>query len=222
MDISPTKESIEFYFDPISPFAWLASTQLEMIRQETGADIVVKPILFAGLLKAHGNVGPAEIPAKRSYTFRDVLRQAKNLGLQAECPPQHPFNPLLGLRICTAIEDNAIRLRFGCALMKAAWADGLDITLEKTIGGIADSCDLDLDFVISLAQDQAVKQKLVAATHSAVELGVFGVPTFRLNDQIFWGEDRIAELIRYANGQRIDEEKLSEILSRTAATQRKK
>ena len=214
--------TIEFYCDPISPYAWLASTRLDEIEQKTGADIIVKPILFGGLLKAHGNIGPAEIPAKRTYTFRDVMRRANALGQPMESVPNHPFNPLLALRICTAIEDNAQRCKVTLTLLNAAWSNGRDITVEQEVREIVASCGLDADWAIASASDPRIKQALIDNTSAAVEQGIFGVPTFKVDDQIFWGEDRISELLNYMDGQRIDEAKLQEILSREAAIHRKR
>lgn len=213
---------INFYFDPISPYAWLASTRLDFIREQTGLEIIARPILFAGLLKAHGNLGPAEIPAKRNYIFRDVLRRAASLGLHAECPPQHPFNPLLALRVCTAFGNNTQRLQLGCALCDAAWRDGLDITQVDNVRAVLAECGMDADWALEMAQDAAVKQALIVATAAAADSGIFGVPTFQLNGQIFWGEDRVDDLIRFASGQRIDEDKLATVLARGAAAQRKR
>lgn len=215
--------AIEFFFDPISPFAWLASTRLDEISQHTGREILIRPTLFAGLLKAHGNLGPAEIPAKREYIFRDAMRRANTLGINVECPPQHPFNPLLALRVCTAFNKNSDRLRLTPALCNAAWRDGLDITKPENVHNVVNSCGLDADHALSMAQDPAVKQALIDTTNIAVERGIFGVPTFYLDGQIFWGEDRIGELLSFAEGgQQIDEAKLQEVLAREAAVQRKR
>ena len=213
---------IEFYFDPISPYAWLASSQLEEIEQNTGAQIIVKPILFAGLLKAHGNIGPAEIEAKRTYTFRDVMRRANGLGIAMESVPNHPFNPLLALRIITAIEDDETRREAALALINAAWSEGRDITVEQNVREIVAGCDIDAEWAIASASDPVVKQALIDNTNAAIELGIFGVPTFSVDDQIFWGEDRINELLSYLNGMRIDEAKLQQILAREAAVHRKR
>ena len=214
--------TVEFYCDPISPYAWLASTRLDEIEVNTHANIIVKPILFAGLLKAHGNIGPAEITAKRVYTFRDVMRRAHALGLPMESVPNHPFNPLLALRACTAIEDDAVRRKVAVTLFEAAWSQGRDITVESVVREIVANCGLDADWAIAAASDPIVKQALIDNTNAAIELGIFGVPTFRFDDQIFWGEDRIGELLSYINGQRIDEAKLQQILAREAAVHRKR
>lgn len=213
---------IEFYFDPISPYAWLASTRLKEIEQQTGAQIIVKPILFAGLLKAHGNIGPAEIAAKRIYTFRDVMRRANALGLRMESVPNHPFNPLLALRVCTVFEDVADRRKVALALLDAGWSEGHDITSEATVRDVVTRCGYDDDLAIKAASDPIIKQALIDNTNAAIEIGIFGVPTFRIDNEIFWGEDRIGELLNYMNGQRIDEAKLQGILAREAAVHRKR
>lgn len=215
-------KTIEFYCDPISPYAWLASTRLAEIEQETGAAVIVKPILFAGLLKAHGNIGPAEIVAKRVYTFRDVMRRANALGQTMESVPNHPFNPLLALRICTAVEDDAKRREVALALFEAGWSRGEDITDEEAVRSVLAACALDADWAIASASDPTVKQALIDNTNAAIELGIFGVPTFRVDNEIFWGEDRISELLNYMSGQRIDEAKLQAILEREAAIHRKR
>jgi len=213
-------QSIEFYFDPISPFAWLASTQLERIESETGAIVIPKPILFAGLLKAHGHKGPAEIPAKREYTFRDVLRRAARYGVSVEGPPTHPFNPLLALRVCTAIDDPLQKLRFAKSVMHAAWVEGKDITDKEVIGDVARDCGVEPVWALDAAADSAVKQQLIDATQHAVDRGVFGVPCFVYNDQLFWGDDRIDDLLLSVGGLSIDERQLEKILHRPESVRR--
>lgn len=208
--------NIEFYFDPISPYAWLASTRLAEIEQKTGAEIIVKPILFAGLLKAHENIGPAEIAAKRTYTFRDVMRRANALGLAMESVPNHPFNPLLALRVCTVFDKVTDRRKIALALLDAGWAEGRDMTSEGTVREIIESCGYDADLAFMGASDPVIKQALINNTNAAIDLGIFGVPTFRIDNEIFWGEDRISELLSYMNGQRVDETKLKNILAREA------
>ena len=109
---------VTFYFDPISPYAWLAANALARI-EAAGAQLVFQPVLFAALLNAHGNIGPAEVWAKRAYIFRDVMREAAGAGLVFKGPPGHPFNPLQALRMCLALTRPDERRRFAMAVMKA-------------------------------------------------------------------------------------------------------
>ncbi|MBX2839309.1 MAG: 2-hydroxychromene-2-carboxylate isomerase [Gammaproteobacteria bacterium] len=213
--------AIEFYFDPISPFAWLASTQLDGLVQHTGASVVARPVLFAGFLKALGHKGPAEIPAKRDYTFRDVLRRASRYGLTVEGPPQHPFNPLLSLRAATAIEQDELRLAFAKTVMHVAWVEGKDITVSDTIKRVANGIGIDGNELVDQAGTAEVKQKLIDNTEQALARGLFGVPSFIYRNELFWGDDRIEDLLVFADGQRIDEEKLNAILARASGADRK-
>jgi 2-hydroxychromene-2-carboxylate isomerase len=93
---------VDVYFDFVSPYPWLASHQLDELRECTAAKFCFVPVLFAALLDHHSNMGPAEIPAKRRYTIQDTQRWAVHLGLKFKSPPAHPFNPLKPLRVTSA------------------------------------------------------------------------------------------------------------------------
>jgi 2-hydroxychromene-2-carboxylate isomerase len=213
--------SVTFYFDPISPYVWLCARRVIERIEAAGATVRMQPVLFAAMLNAHGTVGPAEVPAKRAYTFRDVMRQAAQLGLPFEGPPGHPFNPLLALRMCTALPDERERRRFALALFSACWERGADISDGGALVRIANTCDLDGEAVLAATQQPGIKQQLAAATGQAIKDGVFGVPTFRLDDELFWGGDRIDALLWRLEGNGIDEAKLAEFLDRAPLAQRR-
>jgi 2-hydroxychromene-2-carboxylate isomerase len=212
---------VTLYVDPISPYVWLCSANAIERIEAAGAQVRLQPVLFAAMLNAHGHKGPAEIPAKRAYTFRDVMRQAARQGLRFTGPPGHPFNPLLALRACTALTNETQRRRLLLALLSACWEHGADISDAVTLAGIARECGLDGDTLLDSAQQPAVKQALAAATEQAIADGVFGVPTFRLDDELFWGGDRVDALLWRLQGNRIDEEKLAQFLAREPLAQRK-
>ena len=94
---------IEFWFDFISPYAYLAWQRIHPVVEAHGRALIYRPVLFAGLLDHWGQLGPAEIPPKREFVFRQVLRRAAALGVPLEPPPSHPFNSLLGLRLVPII-----------------------------------------------------------------------------------------------------------------------
>jgi 2-hydroxychromene-2-carboxylate isomerase len=214
--------SVTFYFDPISPYVWLcAASAIERI-EAAGAQVRMQPVLFAAMLNAHGNVGPAEIAAKRAYTFRDVMREAARGGLPFAGPPGHPFNPLLALRMCTALGDERERRRFALALLSACWESGDDISDEATLARIADECGVDGAALIAATRQPQVKQQLAMATEQAIAAGVFGVPTFRLDDELFWGGDRVEALLWRLEGEAIDEDKLSQFLAKAPLAERKR
>lgn len=214
---------VRCYFDPVSPYAWLALRELERIDAAAGAPVRLVPVLFAGLLNAHGNIGPAELPAKRAYVFRDVLREAARHGLPFAGPPGHPFNPLTALRMCTALADEGQRRTLAVALAAACWEAGVDISDASEVVRVADGAGLDGAALLTVAASAAVKQALAAATTQAVADGVFGVPTFRVDGDagLFWGADRIEALLWRLGGNGIDETVLAEFLGRQALAQRR-
>jgi len=215
--------TVRCYADPVSPYAWLGLRDLGRL-EAAGARIVIVPVLFAGLLNAHGNIGPAEVPAKRRYLFRDVMREAARRGLPFAGPPGHPFNPLLALRMCTALADDAARGALLMAFTCATWERGADLMDEATLTGLADEKGLDGAGLLAAAQTPAVKQALADATAQAVTDGVFGVPTFRLDgdSELFWGADRIDALLWRMQGHAIDEDALREFVGREPMAQRKR
>ncbi len=216
----PSAKPVLFYFDPVSPYAWLASLQFPRL-EAAGLAIDARPTLFAGLLGKHGTLGPAEVPAKRSYLFRDVMREAVALGRTMAGPPAHPFVPLRALRMCAAVDDVAARLRLTVALLDAAWADGRDITDAAELATVASACGLDGAALVARTEEPAVKERLVAATNEAAARGVFGVPTFELAGEFFWGADRIEALLRRAGGEPFDDAYLASVLARPMAAKRK-
>jgi 2-hydroxychromene-2-carboxylate isomerase len=212
---------VTFYFDPVSPYAWLASHALARI-EAAGAQIAFQPVLFAGLLNAHANIGPAEIPAKRAYIFRDVMREAAGAGLVFKGPPGHPFNPLQALRMCLAIRRQDQRRRFALAVMQACWEGGEDVSDAAVLARLATACGLSAAVLQGAAQQPAIKMQLAADTDKAIADGVFGVPTFRVGSELFWGGDRIDALIRHLQGKRIDEQALADFLAKAPLAARKR
>jgi 2-hydroxychromene-2-carboxylate isomerase len=213
--------TIRCYADPISPYAWLALTDLARI-EAAGARVVLVPVLFAGLLNAHGNIGPAEVEAKRRYLFRDVMREAARRGLSFAGPPGHPFNPLTALRMCTAVADDAHRRALFISFLRATWERGENLMDETTLIRLADDAGLDGAALAAAAQSPVVKQALADATARAAADGVFGVPTFQVEGELFWGADRIDALLWRLQGNGIDEDALREFVGREPLAQRKR
>jgi 2-hydroxychromene-2-carboxylate isomerase len=216
----PSRPLVTLYFDPVSPYVWLAANDIGRI-EAAGAEVVLQPVLFAGLLNAHGQKGPAEIAAKRAYTFRDVMRQAARQGRVFKGPPGHPFNPLLALRMCVALARQDQRRRFAFALLAASWERGEDISDADTLVRLANACALDGAALVAAARQPATKMQLAADTQKAIADGVFGVPTFRVGSELFWGGDRIESLEWHLQGHRIDDALLDEFLARPPSAQRR-
>lgn len=204
------------YVDPVSPYVWLALRQLDRIDEAAGTPVELVPVLFSGLLNTHGNTGPAELPAKRRYLFRDVMREAARRGLPFAGPPGHPFNPLLALRACTAVAEPARRRTLMLALSSACREEGADLSDAATLARLADAQGFDGAALLAAAGTPAVKQALAGATARAAADGVFGVPTFRIegDTELFWGGDRVDALLWRLQGRGIDEAALDAFLAR--------
>jgi 2-hydroxychromene-2-carboxylate isomerase len=216
-------KEVDFYFDFVSPYAWLAAHQLGAVRDCAEATFRYVPVLFARLLDHHANVGPAEIPAKRRYTFVDAQRWAIHLRLEFKSPPAHPFNPLKPLRVTSAVEDERMRERLAVALLDAAWSAGRDITSDAVIAEVANSAGVDGNALLRRAQSEDIKQRLRQQTEGAVAAGVFGVPSFVVDREIFWGNDRLPFLQAHLQGRlTTDKAKTDEILARPRAADRRR
>jgi 2-hydroxychromene-2-carboxylate isomerase len=172
---------IRWYFDFISPFAYLHWPKVRALAERQPVEFM--PLLLAGLLEANGQKGPAEIPAKRRFTYRHALWLAREQGLPLNFPPAHPFNPLLALRLCIAAgtTPEAISAIFNWIWAEGRAGDSLD-ALAPLIRrfGIEDP---------ALLSDPAVKATLRGNFDQAVAENVFGVPTLSLDGELFWGND---------------------------------
>lgn len=181
---------LDWYFDFISPFAYLQWRRLRRDHPEVALN--PKPLLFAAILNHVGQLGPAEIPQKRRHTYRIVLWQARAAGIQLHFPPAHPFNPLPALRLCLAAPD---RMQAIDAIFAHIWEHG---RLADSVEALADvAASLGIDDPAAIARDE-VKRELLANGEEAMALGVFGVPTLRVRDELFWGNDATELALAFA------------------------
>lgn len=175
----------DWYFDFISPFAYLQFADV-VARERLPDDVTVtlKPVLFAGLLGHWGNLGPAEIPAKRRQTYRYCHWLAAKRGIPFKTPPRHPFNPLGVLRLAVALDGDPEAVG---KIFHHVWGNGKDAQDPAALAALAGSLGVD-DFEARV-KEPAVKDRLRANTEEATSRGVFGVPTFAIDDELFWGDD---------------------------------
>ena len=181
---------VSWVFDVVSPFAYLALPRLAQLPPEVRLEFV--PVLLAGLLTHFGQLGPAEIPAKRRFTYRFVLWRARRLGLPLRMPPTHPFNSLAALRLIIASGSDQ---RAVATVLDAVFRDGRDVSDPAVIA--------DLARVLGVADPQAaladagIKQRLRANTEWASSRGIFGVPTLLIGEEFFWGHDAVDMALDY-------------------------
>lgn len=197
-------DAITFHFDFLSPYAYLAWTQIHALAERHGRTVAPVPTLLAPLL-AHGQTkGPAEIPAKRLYLVADTVRTARLLGVPYGPPASHPFNPLLALRVATLPGSDAEKRARIDALFTAAWARGEPIDTQDSAARVLDAAGLDGGDLVRRAIEPANKERLRARTDDAIARGVFGVPTMIVSGAMFWGVDSLGHLERHLRGEGID------------------
>jgi 2-hydroxychromene-2-carboxylate isomerase len=193
--------TVDFYFDYLSPFAYLASLQVGDVAARANAAITFRPILFPALLNHWGQRGPAEIPPKSVHTFKECLRYALARGIPFRSPRLHPFNPLLALRATWAADSEADRQRVAQALYALGWARGGDLSSREELAAALTTAGLPASELLERAGTDAVKQKLRAETDAAIERGVFGIPTMLVGDELFWGLSQLENLTAHLTGR---------------------
>lgn len=189
---------ITFYFDFISPYSYLAFEHLPRALEGISHSVEYRPVLFAGMLKAHGQLGPAEIAPKRVWTYREVLWLAHRHGIDMAMPAAHPFNPLPLLRLAVACGDAGAVNRQVCeAIFRHVWCGGhaaddptrLQVLSQALLQQARERKGADAD-----PASDAVKDTLRRQTEEAIAQGVFGVPMTVADGRHFWGFDALPML----------------------------
>ena len=205
----------DWYFDFVSPFAYLQFEAFD--RFPDNLAISLKPVLFAGFLGHWEHKGPAEIPAKRRQTYRYCHWLAGKRGVPYKTPPRHPFNPLSVLRLAIALGPEPETVG---AIFRHIWVEGNDGQDPESLAALAAS--LGVEDLETRVGEAAVKQQLRANTEEAIERGVFGVPTFVVGEEIFWGEDSTGMLLDYlADPELFQSDEFERLDNLPAAAQRK-
>ncbi|MBL8328598.1 MAG: 2-hydroxychromene-2-carboxylate isomerase [Rubrivivax sp.] len=190
-------KTLEFWFDPISPYAWLAFDALPDALEGLSYEVSYRPVLIAGLLAHWGQKGPAEIEPKRAWTYRDVLWRAHRQGLALELPLQHPFNPLPLLRLAVACAPTGQQPSRHVVetLFRHVWQGGGDAVDASRLTALQQQ--------LKPVRDPAsaeVKQELRENTEQAIAHQLFGVPSIQVDQKVFWGADALPALSEYLRG----------------------
>ena len=185
-------KTVEWFFDFVSPYSYFQCEKLSSLPQTVRLEY--KPVLFAGLLNHWGHKGPVEIDSKRKFTFRSCIWIARKDNIPFNFPPAHPFNPLPLLRLSIALDNRPEVVR---DLFRFVWREGkLPDEVEAWSRLIH---QLDVPDADELIRSTEVKQRLRENTDYAIEKGVFGVPTFLVDGEIFWGVDLFDFFLDYLN-----------------------
>ena len=199
-------KQITFYLDFISPYAGLAFEHLPEALQGLSYRVRLRPVLFAALLKHHGQLGPVEVAPKRDWTYRQVLWQAHTLGIELSMPASHPFKSLSLLRLaiaCSSAAEPGEPNRYVCeTLFRHVWRGGGDAVDAERLTGLQQQLLPGLSDAArqALLGSESVKAQLKQNTCEAITRGVFGVPAFAVDDKVFWGLDSLPMLRAYLQG----------------------
>jgi 2-hydroxychromene-2-carboxylate isomerase len=193
-----TLDTIDFWFDPVSPYAYLAFEHLPEALVGLSYSVSYRPLVFGALLKHFGQKGPAEIEPKRQWTFRQVHWLAARLDIPLQTPAVHPFNPLALSRLAWACaKEGATPNRHVCeTILQHAWrGGGADAADAQRLAALTQQLLPPID----PASDTA-RQRLRASTDAAIASGVFGVPTLGVRGRLFWGLDGLEMVAGYLRG----------------------
>ena len=191
---------VEFWFEFASTYSYLSVMRIERAAAATGVDIEWKPFLLGPVFLALGwNDSPFNIyPPKGRYMWRDLERLAEKEGLPFRHPSRFPRNGLLAARVALVGVEEGWVAPFARAVMTANFAEDREIGEEAVIGEILGTLGLPAAEVITRAQADANKLALRCQTERAAELGLFGAPSFRVGEELFWGNDRLEDALAWA------------------------
>ena len=190
-------KSVEFYYDLVSPYSYLSYGRVGSICEESGAELILRPMLLGAVHKAVGLQAPIEIRPKARYQARDIRRWAEYYSLPLRFPTPFPFRTLKTMRAAILLQERGELQAFTREAFALYWEEGgapgglKESDEDGPISSVARRIGIDPDEVLSGAASPEAKQALKGATSEAVERGVFGAPAFFVGDEMFWGNDRL-------------------------------
>lgn len=191
-------KTIELIFDFVSPNAYLVWQPLRELAARQAAQIKITPTFLGGMHKLTGNAPPfirdAEVKGKNAYASLEMQRFIARHGLTAfKMNPRFPFNSVNLLRMLVSLEDES-QIKFIDALTPAIWEKGLDVSDADAVAAVLTAAGFDADSLNTKTQDAIIKQTLINNTERAVERGAFGIPTFFIGKEMFFGKERLGQI----------------------------
>jgi len=184
-------KKVEFFFDFVSPAAYLAWTQLPALEKRTGAKVVRRPFFLGGVFQSSGNRPPLTVPAKGKWIMGDFLLFARRYKVPMVFSPHFPVNSLPAMRAASGLMGRPEFTAFCDAMFSAVWAEGKNIGDASVRAEFAQKVGLAADEIEALANAPENKERLRASSDEAVTRGAFGAPTFFVGEEMFFGQDRI-------------------------------
>lgn len=193
---------IDFWFDFSCPYAYLASTQRHNLARDADSAVHLRPFLLGGVFAAIGqaqNLSTVLSAPKARHNRLDLLRWADVFAAPIATPLRHPNRTVEALRVLLATPQEHWDPLID-ALFALYWVHGRDISDPAQLQATLADLHLDVDAVWQLSQSETIRQELRDRTQQAVDIGIFGAPTFVVNGQLFWGQDRLPFVARAAQG----------------------
>ena len=189
----------DFYFDFVSPYSFLAHKKIRKIEKKDGIKIRYKPILVGGLHNLHGIKAPAFIPAKAKHMIRDCKLIALKNGIKFKFNSYFPIRSLNLMRGVFVAEEDNMQSYYIDSIFNTIWRDGLNMNDQIIIEKVLKNLNVNPKTFILRSASTLIKDSLRKKTNDAYEKGIFGAPTFVVNNKIFWGQDRIEFALSEAN-----------------------
>ena len=183
-------KSIDFYFDFISPYSYLAHKKIDILKKKENINFIYKPVLVGGLHNLQGITAPAFIKSKLKHMINDCNLIAKKEGLDFIWNSKFPINSLDIMRGYLFI-DNKVKDLYLDVIFDSYWKDDIDISVDDTLKNLLKKCKVESVSFFKGIKDLKIKEELKKATQAAHDKEIFGAPTFVVNDKIFWGQDRL-------------------------------
>ena len=213
---------LEIFYDIISPYAYLGLELFSRSELSKKLTITLTPVSLGTILNKTDNPGPANIAPKRKVALLDFCMQCTKNNIPALGPPHHPFNPMQAMRFIHCIQDPELRFKAALAINRECWAKGNAVDVEDAISNTLKKTDFfqnEWEDIYSFTKSNGGRQALKKATARALELNIFGVPTFRYDDVNFWGSDRIQLLEEYVkNPDKFKNNNYEKMLNTTPGT----
>ncbi|HKJ24849.1 MAG TPA: 2-hydroxychromene-2-carboxylate isomerase [Myxococcota bacterium] len=184
-------QTVEYFFDYVSPFSYLADSQVPALVERTGAELIYRPFFLGGVMQASGNSPPATVPAKGKYMFSDIARWCERYGIELKFNPHFPVMTVKPMRAALVAQEQGVFPAFHAALFGAMWRDEKNVADPEVLAEVITAAGLDAGKILGRIGDEDVKEKLKANTAEAVERGAFGAPTFFVGDEMYFGNDRL-------------------------------
>ncbi|SFF50651.1 2-hydroxychromene-2-carboxylate isomerase [Fontimonas thermophila] len=194
---------LEFWFEFASSYSYPAALRIEQLARSAGVRVLWRPFLLGPLFQAQGYASSpfVQFPAKGRYMWRDIERICARTGIPFRKPSAFPRTSVLGARIACAFQDEPWVPRFVCALFTANFAHDRDIGDDRVVADCLTACGESAPARIAAVQTDPLKSRLRTQTERAAALGLFGAPSFLVDGELFWGNDRLEDALAWARGE---------------------